>query len=445
MDKVKIMRLFYTLFVLLIIIPLISTAQDDCYDGRYQEQIFQNYRRIHNVKYGRAMTSYGINQTLVYDVYMPPFRDENNNRAAIMLAHGGAYLNLIDQKSPEIVKMSEDLARMGYVVFSVDYREENSFASLFSEQSMVLAVARSLIDIRNATCHIMDTTINHGNPFGVDPNRVFVGGVSAGAISFLHAVFLDSINWMPPQYRDWILELEPNTQTLLDDKYCGANVLGVVNISGALLDTAWIKKSKAAEYPPVLHVHGTEDNIVPYRHKHPIDIKELPKLFGSYYLDKRLQNIGVRSELDIWKGYGHAPIFGFNPSGLFSGNPVNFIFNQKIYDASIEHITEFFFNLLNCEPLVSNRDDKPELKLRAYPNPSIDKFYLDIPNEHFNSKINISIFNISGQEVFYEEYENRQNILEIKHNLNNGLYMVNMIFDNGNTTNSYSGKMMVIQ
>lgn len=435
----------YLLFVLTLILLSTTTSftQEDCVDGRYQEKIFQNYRRLNNVPVGRAITNYGVNQRLVYDVYLPPLRDENNKRAAVMLAHGGAYMNLIDQKSPEIIKLCEELALRGYVVFSVDYREENSFASLFSEKKMVLAVARSLIDIRNATCSIMDTTLNHGNPYGIDPNRVFVGGVSAGSISFLHAVFLDSIDWMPAQYRDWILEMEPNTQELLNNKYCGANLLGVLNVSGAVLDTAWIKSYKAAEYPPVMHCHGTEDNIVPYKHRHPIDIKELPKLFGSYFIDQRLKNIGVRSELDIWPGYGHAPVFGINPAGIFSGNLTNIIFNQKIFDYTVNHMVDFFFDLLECEAVVSKRDDKPELKLRAFPNPSTDRFYLDIPFEHLNNKVYISIFNVSGQEVYFNTYESRQGTVEIMHNLKNGLYMVNMIFENGKSTTSYSGKMMV--
>lgn len=313
---------------------------------RYKDEIYQNNRRINNVPYGRELTSYGVLQRMVYDVYLPPFKDSVFDRPAVMLAHGGGYINFLDQKSPDIVKIAEGLAKRGYVVFSVEYREEQTALSLFDEKNMILAVARSLIDIRNATCKIMDTTINHGNPFGVDPNKVFVGGVSAGAVSFLHAVFLDSLSWMPPQYQEWILELEPNTQALLDDKYCGASLLGVLNISGAILDTAWIKASKRHEYPAILSVHGTADGIVPYKHRYPFDIKTLPKLFGSYYVDKRAQNIGIKSELEEWRGYGHVPFIGINLSAIFSNNLLDIAFDQKRFDVTFNHTVDFFYELL---------------------------------------------------------------------------------------------------
>lgn len=313
---------------------------------RYKDEIYQNYRRISNVPYGREVTSYGVLQRMVYNVYLPPFKDTINNRPAVMLAHGGGFINFLDQNSPDIVKIAEGLAKRGYVVFSVEYREEQSFLSLFNEKDMILAVARSLIDIRNATCQIMDTTLNHGNPFGVDHNRVFVGGVSAGAVSFLHAVFLDSLSWMPPQYQEWILELEPNTQALLDNKYCGANLLGVLNISGALLDTTWMKSYKKNEYPAILSVHGTADGIVPYKHRYPFDIKTLPKLFGSYFVDQRARNLGIKSELQVWPGYGHVPFIGINLNALFSSNITNVAFDEKRFNKTLNQTVDFFYNLL---------------------------------------------------------------------------------------------------
>lgn len=313
---------------------------------RYKDEIYQNNRKLSNVPYGREVTSYGVLQRMVYNVYLPPFKDTVTNRPAVMLAHGGGFINFLDQNSPDIVKIAEGLAKRGYVVFSVEYREEQSALSLFSEKNMVLAVARALIDIRNATCQIMDTTLNHGNPYGVDPNRVFVGGVSAGAVGFLQAIFLDSLSWMPTNYQEWILELEPNTQSLLDNKYCGANVLGILNISGALLDTAWIKPYKKNEYPAIFSVHGTADGIVPYKHRYPFDIKTLPKLFGSYYVDQKAKEVGIQSELQVWAGFGHVPFIGINLSAIFSDDITNVAFDERRFKKTFDGTVDFFYRLL---------------------------------------------------------------------------------------------------
>ena len=83
----------------------------------------------------------------------------------MVLAHGGGYIDLLDQKSPDIVELAIDLVKRGYVVISLEYREEANPFVLLSEESMIKAVGRSLIDIRDATCSIMDTTINFGNPY----------------------------------------------------------------------------------------------------------------------------------------------------------------------------------------------------------------------------------------------------------------------------------------
>lgn len=441
------MKRFLLAVLSLVLAISFTNAQDsqDCLEGRYKEKIFQSYRKINNVKYGVAETSYGVMQKLVYDVYLPPLRDENNNRPVVMLAHGGGYINLLDQKSPDIVKIAEELVVRGYVVISVEYREEQSILSLFSEKDMVLAVARSLIDIRNATCQIADTTFNHGNPYGIDPERVFVGGVSAGSVSFLHAIFLDSLSWMPSQYQEWILEMEPNTQALLDDKYCGANIIGLINISGALLDTAWIKDYKKDIYPPMMHVHGDLDNIVPYKNRSPFDIKELPKLYGSYFINKGLQRLGIRSELDVWKGYGHVPFFGVNLGEILSGDLVNVILDKKIWPATRDHIIDFCYDLLKCEDIILSREDKPIQSLKAYPNPSNGKFYLDVPFEQINDKARVSIINTNGQEVFYRDFDFVSNIIEINHPLNSGLYLINLVLENNDKITSYSGKMMIVE
>jgi acetyl esterase/lipase len=414
----------------------------DCPGGRYQEKIFDEIEIIDNVIYAVKETSSGVVQRLGYDVYMPA-NDTETNRPVIMLAHGGGYIDFIDQKSPDIVRLAQEFAQRGYVVISVEYREEASPLSLFSAENMVKAVGRALIDIRDATCYLMDTTILYGNPYGVDPEKVIVGGVSAGAVSFLQAVFLDSLAWVPQQFQEWILEVEPNTQALLNNKYCGAHVLGLINISGALLDTAWIKADKAAEYPAVMHVHGGLDPIVPYAYDYPFGITMLPKLMGSKLVDERLRHLGIRSELDFYPSQGHVPILGINWNALLSSEPINVIFNQRIMNATLAHMTEFIYSLIDCDPQLPTalQEDKVG-PLPIFPNPSTGSFHIILPQR--NRMAHLNLVNSLGQTVYTKVVLPYETALSIQSDLDPGYYSVLLYSEDGQSL-PRTGQLLVVR
>ena len=415
----------------------------DCNGERYKEKIFDEIIIHDALVYGEKITSTGDLQVLHYDVYMPA-NDTETDRPVLMLAHGGGYIDFINQKSPDIVRLAEEFAHRGYVVVSVEYREEASALSLFSTENMVKAVGRALIDIRDATCFLMDTTINHGNPFGVDPNNVIVGGVSAGAVSFLQAIFLDSLSWLDQQYQDWILEVEPNTQALLDDKYCGATVKGIINISGAVLDTAWIKDYKLDEYPALMHVHGGRDPIVPFGIDHPFGIASLPELMGSSIIDEKAQEVGLRSELDVYPTQGHVPIIGLNWNALFSDEPINMIFNERIMNATLRHMTEFIYSLIDCDPLLpTGLDEHKTLSLNFFPNPTRGDFAINLPAEMSMNSGQLDIINTVGQILYTRTILPFEEQLSIRHDLPAGLYQLR--YSSPGLPTTFSGQLVVTQ
>jgi len=436
-------QLFIFLFALLCLLPESGQGRD-CDGLRYKEKIFPQIELINEVVYARKQTSSGQWQNLAYDVYLP-IGDEATDRPAVMLAHGGGYIDFIDQKSPDIVKMAKDLAKRGYVVFSVEYREESNPLSLFSEENMVKAVGRALIDIRDATCSLMDTTLNHGNPYGVDPETVIIGGVSAGAVSFLHAVYLDSLSWLPQHYQDWILEVEPNTQALLDDRYCGANVVGLVSISGALLDTSWMQASRVEDYPAMYHVHGTADPIVPYEIDHPFGLTTLPQLMGSSPIHARAQSLGIRSEIDVHHDAGHVPIFGINLEGLFSEDPIDLIFNQGILGATLRHTAEFCYSLLGCESdgIILSQNDATQATLNTWPNPSAGDFKISLPAEYLQHNSYIEIINTVGQSVYHREISPMETTVIVDQDLQPGMYHIVLNVGDSNIQPA-TGQVMVL-
>lgn len=420
------------------------TKATDCYNGRYKAKVFSNYTVLNNIKYARKQRSDGVWQNLVYDVYQPK-NDTASLRPVIVLAHGGGYIDLLDQKSPDIVELAVDMVLRGYVVISLEYREEANPFSLLSEENMVKAVGRSLIDIRDATCSIMDTTLNYGNPYKIDYSKVIVGGVSAGSVSFLHALFLDSLSWMPTKYQNWILQVEPNSQALLDNRYCGANVIGMINVSGAILDTAWIKPNRT--YPPILSQHGTADPIVPYNYDHPFHIPMLPKLMGSYLVDLRYKNLGLRTEFQSWNGYSHVPfIGGLNLDALFSPNPLAIIFNPMVLDSTKRHITNFCYSLIGCDQITTGiKENIATEQLSIFPNPNTGNFTISIPKNITTYKWNLEMYDITGKQVLAKQYIGNKDIISVDERMPVGLYMVKLFYEQNNEFTVYSGKITITQ
>lgn len=435
---------FYILFFFLLFFSS-PTQATNCSNNRYKKIVFNEFNVVNDIFYSRKQRSDGAWLNYKYDVYLPK-NDTVQSRPLIILAHGSAFLEipLLDKKSPDIVELAIDLVKKGYVVVSVEYRSEPNPLAFFSEESMIKAVGRAVIDIRNAMCHIMDTTNNFGNPFKIDPNTVIVGGVSAGAISLMHGAFIDNLNMLPSQYKQWILEVEPNADSLLNNKYCGANILGIINISGAVLDTAWIQPNHT--YPPLLSQHGTADPIVPYNFAKPFNIPMLPNLMGSYLIDKRYKNLGLRTELETWVGYSHVPfVGGFNIEALLSPNPLAIVFNPPVLDSTKRHITNFCYSLIGCDAMTTAiKQHVVNNAIAIYPNPSSGSFSIQIPTEGKWDNWNIDIYDISGKQVYTKQAIQATELLHINETFSKGLYFIKLYFDRNEERYIYLGKVSIL-
>lgn len=436
-------KTFYTLFILFYL--TFTSSATNCYNGRYEKKVFTEFTVLNDVRYAHKQRSDGAWLDLKYDVYLPK-NDTATSRPLIILAHGSAFLEipLLDKKSPDIVELAIDLALKGYVVVSIDYRQEPNPLSFFSEENMIKAVGRGVMDIRDAMCKIMDTTFTYGNPYKIDPNTVIVGGVSGGAISLMHGAYLDSLDWLPTRYKQWISQVEPNAQALLANKYCGSTVRGIINISGAILDNSWIKPNKP--YPPLLSIHGTADPIVPYGFGRPFNIPTLPELMGSKLIDQRLKHVGARSELDTWIGYSHVPfVGGLNIEALLSPNPLAIVFNPPVLDSTKRHITHFCYSLIDCETRVTGiKEHLVSSNLSIFPNPSTGIFTIQMPKATNAQQWRVEVFNIEGKSYIDQEYPGNIEQIQIDEKLPSGMYFVKIQFNKNNESSVYTGKINIV-
>jgi len=123
----------YLSAILLLLFLVANTNASDCNNGRYKRQLFPQVKRTNNIIYATKRQSDGAMIDLKYDVY-EPMNDTASNRAVMLLIHGGAYLKLLDQNSPDIVLMSTYFAQHGYVAISIDYRQEPNLLDYYQKK-----------------------------------------------------------------------------------------------------------------------------------------------------------------------------------------------------------------------------------------------------------------------------------------------------------------------
>ncbi|MCB9032606.1 MAG: T9SS type A sorting domain-containing protein [Chitinophagales bacterium] len=427
------MKKYVLLLFSFFLLQAINAQSLDCSNGRYQKKIFSFVKRTNNIVYATKYQSNNQKIYLKYDVY-EPIGDTAQSRAVMLLIHGGAYLKLIDQNSPDIVLMADYFAKLGYVAVSIDYRQEPDILGLLNEEVMVKAVSRALIDTKDAIDHFV-ATYENGNPFRINIDNAYIGGVSAGGVSTMFICYLDSLQQMPEQYQQWIIEANgPEADSILRHKFDHVKPKGAFSVSGAILDTSWIVDNGI----DLLVNHGSADPIVPYNYDRPFGIPTLPKLFGGKAIYPRAINQGIRCEFEDWIGYSHVPFMNLTLPKMIT----NFI-NFPVLDSTERHIRDFFYPTLDCQSnIVSGIHQNKVADLKIYPNPSTDVFYIDIPNTYLSQSAQLEIFSINGQKVYEQIIPNNQSKIAINKNLPAGLYPIRLSYMVGNELNYYNNTII---
>ena len=242
----------------MVLFPALTLAQEaeGCNGARYRYLVFEDFEKIEDVVYGSNIAANGSEIDLEMDVYLPQ-GDTLTNRPVVVCAHGGFFM-MGNNEFPDIVPICEDFARMGYVTVSISYRLGiDSWFNL--QQSMQEAVLRGVHDGKAAVRFLRKSHEEEGNPWGIDPDRIMMGGSSAGAFIALHAAYVDEdeipniINQEDPGLVGGV-EGESGNPGYTSD------VISIFSMSGAIGDANWIEEGDV----PVVSTHGTSDNTVPY-------------------------------------------------------------------------------------------------------------------------------------------------------------------------------------
>ncbi len=277
-------------------------AQPDCNGERYRyTSTHDNVSVSEDHVYGNNVTALGVNTELVFDFY-EAVDNAAADRPLIILAHGGFFL-AGSNDGADVVPLCEDFARMGYAVASISYRL--GIANLLDlENELIRAVWRGVHDGRAAVRYFRKSVEEEGNPWGIDPDRIYMGGVSAGGFLAVHHAYVDDESEIPAI----IDQSQPGMGGGLEGESgnpgFSSEVAGIFNVSGALKDANWMQPGDA----PLVSVHGTDDGTVPYGSGSVSLLGfNVTEVDGSATLHERAEEIGLTHCFVTIDGAGHVP------------------------------------------------------------------------------------------------------------------------------------------
>ena len=305
------MTKLFILFICLSSLIFVVQAQENI---RYLDEIFTNVKLTSDVVYG-------VNATVLYlyfeeeavpipltmDVYEPE-GDTLAERPLVLLFHSGNFLpnvingRIIGTKSDSsVVEICTRLAKRGYVAASVTYRNgwnPLAWSQLERTMGLIQAIFRGIQDGRTAIRYFRKTTVEDGNPFRIDRERITVFGIEAGGFLVLGMTGLSDYNEILTTTHDpgkLLLDIDgdgiPETPmivevyhgdingenlTITPDEAFGfpsgdttnySNHAGYssdfnlsINISGGIVDISWLSDNTI----PTISIQSINDFYVPY-------------------------------------------------------------------------------------------------------------------------------------------------------------------------------------
>lgn len=332
--------------------------------GRYRDEIFE-VERISDVNYGKAkgfwtsipddtidvvniMKMSFVNSlkkkdlSLDMDIYIPK-ADTLEKRPLIMLIHGGAFF-IGDKATVPYQKWCTHFASLGYVCVSINYRMG------FRVNSK--AILRTAYQATQDAHAAMRYLLSKREVYRIDPDYLFVGGASAGSITALNLAYMRNENRPAASYSSMFLDDLGDIETSGNEYTNSFKIRAIANMWGSIFDLKILENSNAS----IISFHGDEDVVLPYRYGYPFRaLGEFQKVFfdqmyGSYFINQRANELGIRSELHTFHGEGHTLHLDEHR-----------MLNDNFYTIQNE-IVDFFYEELNPNP-VYIAHDKSDVQL----------------------------------------------------------------------------------
>ena len=332
--------------------------------GRYKNEVF-DVERIPDVNYANVKGFWssipddtidvaGIIKTSVLnslkkkvleldmDIYLPK-NDTLDKRPLLMLIHGGAFF-IGDKATVPYQKWCTHFASLGYVCASINYR----MGFRPSSKAIQRTAYQATQDAHAAMRYLMAKK----DIYRIDPENLFVGGASAGSITAINLAYMRNENRPEATYSSFMTEDLGDIENSGNDYSEDFKIKAIANMWGSVFDLEMLENSNAS----IISFHGDEDDVLPYRFGYPFSaLGEFQKVFfdemyGSYYIDQKAKELGIRSELHTFYGEGHTLHLDENRK-----------LNDNFYTIQNEMV-DFFYEELNPYPVYIVQD-KSDIQL----------------------------------------------------------------------------------
>ncbi|MGB1217477.1 MAG: alpha/beta hydrolase fold domain-containing protein, partial [Saprospiraceae bacterium] len=372
------MKKIYFLFISLFAIS--SIQAQDCDGFRYLNDIATS-TTMTTVKFGDNTNTAGNAQELFMDIYTPD-GDTETNRPAIVFTFGGSF---IGGSRGAVADWCQRFAKRGYVTAAIDYRLYSLTQGIPDSLAMLEVVVQAVADMKGAVRHLRKTVAEDSNPYGIDPDRIYAGGESAGALVALHAAYIRPTSTTVHSYVQDFIDtnggIHGDTEINGDPNSAYSSDIGaVVSYAGALHRAEYIE---GADAPPVVSLHGDADGTVPYGWDFArVSIFDIITVQGSSYVHTQAQAQGVASELYTIPGGDHGDAFANNThTAAFDVLSMNFLHDEATckIDTPVDDLEDISHSV------------------SIYPNPSSENTMLVIDQIIDNYSLNI--VDAMGREV----------------------------------------------
>jgi para-nitrobenzyl esterase len=243
-------------------------------------------KKTADIVYGKApvRSPRAGDKDLLLDLYEPTGERLPVKRPAMVVIHGGGFKGG-SRTAGNMAQLCRDLAARGFVCISIDYRMQGDDPPTDGRNLIERSIRAAVADAGTALQWLVD----HADKHSVDTKRIAVGGGSAGAITSLLLTY---------KQREAGAAQPP--------------IAAVIDLWGSLYQSSGDIQAGA---PPVLIIHGTNDQVV--------------KFTGAEDIVARCKEVGVTCELCAIQGAGHGVPLNQDYEGIvLTQRIVNFLDTQ---------------------------------------------------------------------------------------------------------------------
>jgi len=426
MKKLILIAVIAVVFIANCLLPTANCfSQNYCGSSRYDIPVFSNVTVTSNIVYGQNLDLNNNMKILELDVYEPT-SDTAAIRPLIVLAHGGSF---ISGDKTDMLYIGTEMAKRGYVVASINYRLGLGFP-IDSIRAM-RAVWRATQDMKAAVRFFRKDAATT-NTYKIDPNIIFIGGASAGAIMATHYAYLDQSAEVPSTIDTVALGgLEGNS----GNPGYSSLAKAVVNICGAIADTCWMKPGDE----DMVSLQGNDDNTVPYCSDNVyLASFKIMIIHGLGIMAVRSAQIGMTNPNHTFYGQDHsspgdtinvdttialASDFLYMQMGCIPTNTVNYS-NTPLCIVNLPNTYSSCLLNPGVNDIVLNEEN-----VSLYPNPAAENIMVTLKNVK-GKNFSGAVYDITGRTVSQFNFSGKEHLIK-RNQIQSGIYFLKLNSDAG--------------